>query len=170
LHPTQAITTSKSGALEDGDEEAVVEDVEEHNKWYEVAGVDVQMLEVPIPTSIGVVDHVDDVVESLCPSKKSNQGNKKIKAQFRRQRTHNDQTLVCPCGIIFARATMYGAEAVLNFLVKDAVSQSFCFWHRYPSQVMVKNAFSIPGVQKPEHLIYDSNCDAKQQVMASRDP
>ena len=34
---------------------------------------------------------------------------------------------------------------------------------------MVKNAFSVPGVQKPEHLIYDSNCDAKQQAMASKD-
>jgi hypothetical protein len=31
---------------------------------------------------------------------------------------------------------------------------------------MVKNAFSVPGAEKPEHLIYDSNCDAKQQAMA----
>ena len=57
-----------------------------------------------------------------------------------------------PCGAIFAQATMYGAEAVSNFLV------------------MVKNAFSVPGAQKPEHLIYDSTCDAKQQAMASGDP
>jgi hypothetical protein len=35
---------------------------------------------------------------------------------------------------------------------------------------MVKNAFSVPGAQKPEHLIYDSNCDAKQQAMVSNDP
>jgi hypothetical protein len=35
---------------------------------------------------------------------------------------------------------------------------------------MVKNAFSVPGAQKPEHLIYDSNCDAKQQAKASNDP
>ena len=36
---------------------------------------------------------------------------------------------------------------------------------------MVKNAFSVPGAQKPEHVvIYDSNCAAKQQVMASKDP
>ena len=32
LHPTQAITTSDSDALEDGDEEAVVKDVEERNE------------------------------------------------------------------------------------------------------------------------------------------
>jgi len=47
---------------------------------------------------------------------------------------------------------MYRAEAVSNFLV------------------MVKNTFSVPGAQKPEHLIYNSNCDTKQQVMSSRDP
>lgn len=41
----------------------MVKDVEEHNRWYdsEVAGVNVRMLEAPIPASIGVVDHVDDV-------------------------------------------------------------------------------------------------------------
>ena len=47
---------------------------------------------------------------------------------------------------------MFGAEAVLNFLM------------------MVKNAFSVPSAQKPEHLVYDSNCDVKQQVMALGDP
>jgi hypothetical protein len=74
------------------------------------------MFEAPNPASIGIVDHVDDI-EVPCPSKKSDQGNKKIKAQFGRRRTHNEQTLVRPCGIIFARATMYSAEAVSNFLV-----------------------------------------------------
>lgn len=27
---------------------------------------------------------------------------------------------------------------------------------------------SVPGVQKPEHIFYDTNCDAKQQAM--KDP
>jgi hypothetical protein len=31
-------------------------------------------------------------------------------------------------------------------------------------QAFVKNAFSVPGAHKPEHLIYDTNCDAKQQA------
>lgn len=35
---------------------------------------------------------------------------------------------------------------------------------------MVNNAFSVPGARKPEHVIYDTNCDAKQQAMASGDP
>ncbi|KAJ6565215.1 hypothetical protein DFH09DRAFT_1315010 [Mycena vulgaris] len=56
-------------------------------------------------------------------------------------------TLVRPCGVIFARATFFGAEAVSNVLL------------------FVKNAFSVPGAYKPDHFIYDTNCDAKQQVM-----
>ena len=29
---------------------------------------------------------------------------------------------------------------------------------------MLKNAFSVPGAWKPEHVFYDTNCDARQQV------
>jgi len=34
---------------------------------------------------------------------------------------------------------------------------------------MIKNAFSVLGAYKPEHLIYDSNCAAKQKAMANDD-
>jgi hypothetical protein len=98
----------------------------------------------------GTVGTLDDVLpRDPCPSK-SAVGNQTLKAQFRRRRTHNEQTLVRPCGVIFAHATMFGAEAVSNFLV------------------MVRNAFSVPGAQKPEHIFYDTNCDARQQ--AEKDP
>lgn len=61
---------------------------------------------------------MDDIaVSDPCPSKAAT-GNRVLKAQFGRRRTHNEQTLVRPCGIIYARATMFGAEAVSNFLVK----------------------------------------------------
>lgn len=33
---------------------------------------------------------------------------------------------------------------------------------------MVKNAFSIPGASKPEHIFYDTNCQARKQ--AEKDP
>jgi len=40
-------------------------------------------------------------------------GNKKrISARFGRKRTHNEQILVAPCGMILARETFYGAEAI----------------------------------------------------------
>jgi hypothetical protein len=99
------------------------------------------------PGTIGVVDDSQEP----CPSKSAT-GNHTVKAQFGRCRTHNEQTLVRPCGVIFARATMFGAEAVSNFLI------------------MLKNAFSVPGAQKPEHIFYDTNCDARQQAEKSKDP
>ncbi|KAJ7325741.1 hypothetical protein DFH08DRAFT_816820 [Mycena albidolilacea] len=97
--------------------------------------------------SVGVGDK--DIPDP-CDSK-SDQGNRKIKALFHQRRTHNEQTLVRPCGVIFARATFFGAEAVSNVLL------------------FVKNAFSVPGAHKPDHFIYDTNCDAKQQVMKDKD-
>ncbi|KAH9475970.1 hypothetical protein JR316_0011535 [Psilocybe cubensis] len=45
-------------------------------------------------------------------SKKSDKGNVVPKARFARRRTHNEQLLVSCCGIINARATMFGAESV----------------------------------------------------------
>jgi hypothetical protein len=123
------------------------DDLDEIERWYEVdkSGV-VQMHSSKTTGSVGVRDDVP------CEAKKSETGNTKIKTQYGRRRTHNEQTLVRPCGVIFARATFFGAEAVSNVL------------H------FVKNAFSVPGAYKPEHLVYDTNCDAKQQVMKSGDP
>jgi hypothetical protein len=37
---------------------------------------------------------------------------KKLCAQFGRKRTHNEQIMVAPCGIILSWATFFGAEAV----------------------------------------------------------
>jgi hypothetical protein len=103
------------------DSEQGDDDLQEDEEWFEVDGNNVKIFNEPNPGSIGVVD--SNHVEVPCPSKKSDTGNKKIKAQFGRRRTHNEQTLpvVRPCGIIFARATMFGAEAVSNFLVRSIV-------------------------------------------------
>ena len=40
-----------------------------------------------------------------------------VKANFGRKRTHNEQVLVTPCGIILARKTFYGTEAILSCMV-----------------------------------------------------
>jgi hypothetical protein len=37
-------------------------------------------------------------------------------------------------------------------------------------QLFVKRVFSVPNSQKPDHLVYDTNCDAKQQVLKLNDP
>ncbi|KAJ7489705.1 hypothetical protein B0H11DRAFT_1860262 [Mycena galericulata] len=96
------------------------------------------------PGSVGV----EDSSQPECEASKSDDGNRRFKALFGRCRTHNEQILVWPCGVIFARATFYHAEAVSNVLL------------------FVQKAFSVPGAHKPEHFIYDTNCDAKQQVNA----
>ncbi|KAF8972915.1 hypothetical protein BDZ97DRAFT_1912520 [Flammula alnicola] len=128
-----------------------VEDVEETTiEWFEVDDVTkaVRLRSQANPGTVGTSE--EDVLSppDPCPSKSAT-GNRIEKAQFSRRRTHNEQTLVRPCGIIFARATMFGAEAVSNFLV------------------MVQNAFSVPGAKKPEHIFYDTNCLARQQAEKS---
>jgi hypothetical protein len=40
-----------------------------------------------------------------------------IRAQLGRRRTHNEQIIVAPCGIIIARETFYGAEGVGSVIV-----------------------------------------------------
>lgn len=89
-------------------------DVEDEVEWFEVNGTNVEIFNEKNPGSVGVVDDPDPC------SKKSMDGNRKFKTQLSRRRTHNEETLVRPCSIIFARATMFGAESVSNFLVCKA--------------------------------------------------
>lgn len=46
---------------------------------------------------------------------------KKLRAQFGRKRTHNEQVIVAPCGMIFARETFYGAEGVASVVVSTFI-------------------------------------------------
>ncbi|THV00023.1 hypothetical protein K435DRAFT_606423, partial [Dendrothele bispora CBS 962.96] len=79
------------------------------------------------------------------------QGKKKnIRAQFGRKRTHNEQLIICPCGIIVARETFFHSEAF-------SLVASFCketFQHR----------------RKPNHFIYDTNCILSKHVRNHTDP
>ena len=65
----------------------------------------------------GVIDdEVEDfeVGNSQQPEKKE-----RIRAQFGRKRTHNEQIIVAPCGMIIARETFYGAEGVGSVIVSQ---------------------------------------------------
>jgi len=95
-----------------------VEDVEETTiEWFEVDKITnaIQLRSQANPGTVGTSDEDAPSPSDPCPSKSAT-GNRVEKAQFSR-RTHNEQTLVRPCGIIFAHATMFGVEAVSNFLV-----------------------------------------------------
>ena len=74
----------------------------------------------PNPGTIGVAE--DTAAAEPCLLKPLT-GNQVLKAQFSHQRTHNKQTLVRPCGVIYAHATMFGTEAVLNFFNTCTISR-----------------------------------------------
>jgi len=46
---------------------------------------------------------------------------KRVKGQFGQKQTHNEQVLITPCGIILARETFYGAEAISSCVVCDVI-------------------------------------------------
>ncbi|KAH7877019.1 uncharacterized protein C8R40DRAFT_1168942 [Lentinula edodes] len=81
---------------------------------------------------------------------KSDKGNWPSKAFFARRRTHNAQLVVCACGIISARATMFGAEAISG--VKDFLKSV------YP------NRNDLPDV-----IFYDNNCHLQSHLQAQQD-
>jgi hypothetical protein len=59
----------------------------------------------------------------------------KLCAQFGRKRTHNEQIIVAPCGIIIVHKTFYGAKAVTSVIVSiQHISLEHCcqcsFSHR----------------------------------------
>jgi hypothetical protein len=78
-------------------------DLEFRDEWYKVdpGSKSIQLFAIHNPSSTG----------------ESDLGNHKLRAKFGHSRTHNEQIVVRPCGIIVARATMVGAEAVSNVLV-----------------------------------------------------
>ncbi|THV06144.1 hypothetical protein K435DRAFT_816015 [Dendrothele bispora CBS 962.96] len=125
---------------------------EDDNMWFEVDNSgEVHVFSSPNPGSVGEVDDPNAVTYPLPCDKKSETGNRKMRAQFGRRRTHNEQLLVRPCGIIYARATFYGAEAVSNVIL------------------FVKAACSVPGAHKPELLVYDTACSLAKQLEATPD-
>ena len=94
-------------------------------------------------------------------------GTRKLWAQFGRKRTHNEQIIVAPCGVIIARATFYSAEAVHTVAV--------CFIST-PVQCWALGSCSIFLIQEfikctyhgtpfiPDHIFFDNNCSLKKAV------
>jgi hypothetical protein len=53
---------------------------------------------------------------------------KRLRAQFGRRRTHNEELMVAPCGIILARETFYGAEGVNSIAVRHQLHHLCSFY------------------------------------------
>ncbi|KAG1774919.1 hypothetical protein EV702DRAFT_1180541 [Suillus placidus] len=119
-------------------------DLEFKDEWYALDPTTqvMKLFTINNPSSMGELDGT-----AVCDGK-SELGNRKLRAKFGHSRTHNEQIVIRPCGIIVACATMVATEAISNVL------------H------MVKTTFSLPGTQKPEHIMYDSNCNALHEVQS----
>ncbi|KAF8236744.1 hypothetical protein L208DRAFT_1250906, partial [Tricholoma matsutake] len=72
-----------------------------------------------------------------------------IRAQLGRRRTHNEQIIVAPCGMIIAQETFYGAEGV-----GSVIEMIKCTFHED---------------MKPDHIFFDNNCTLASMVRG-KDP
>ena len=60
----------------------------------------------------------------ITPNLTAKQTSPRIRAQFGRRRTHNEQLFVAPCGMIVARETFYHAEALYSVIVSTCEPQN----------------------------------------------
>ncbi|KAI0072001.1 hypothetical protein K474DRAFT_1711971 [Panus rudis PR-1116 ss-1] len=91
----------------------------------------------------------EDAGPEACPDKPLS-GNRRITAQFGRKRTHNELIFVAPCGVIVARDTCYGAEAVSSVIE------------------LFKRIYFVGF--KPDHLFFDNNCRLAAMVRGGKEP
>lgn len=96
---------------------------------------------------------------------KDEKGNTRIKARFTRRRTHNEQLFVRGCGVIPARATFNGSEAISAVKVSRAVvclySLSSLLTQMIQDMILAK--YSIPG-SMPNYIFYDNNCNLLRHI------
>ncbi|KAL0070341.1 hypothetical protein AAF712_002529 [Marasmius tenuissimus] len=87
--------------------------------------------------------------DGLGDSEEKGDESRPLRAHFSRRRTHNEQLIIAPCGMILARQTFYHSEGFS--LVARFVKETFTS-HR-----------------KPNHFIYDSNCILSKHVRNHND-
>ncbi|KAL1937192.1 hypothetical protein VTO73DRAFT_14465 [Trametes versicolor] len=165
---TQSTTTASFDAASDvgtggvqGDMpelDVIAEAVEDESGDTELVIKDVAMssdaLSLPASTAAptglpGDVSAHPPTSAALCPDKPDVTG-RSMRTMFTRRRTHNEQLLLRPCGIIIKRATFYGSETTPQVL--DLVRKTF------PSKELL-----------PRVLIYDNNCQLYKHSKARGD-
>jgi len=154
----------KNGEAQDVPLSEVIEkEIGEIEETYEVIGDRV------MPGEADTMTHTAQALASLetvdlTPAQGRNLGkkSKKMRAQFGRMRTHNEQILVAPCGIIIARETFYFSEAIPSVVVSTFLYE---FNHLSPCsylQEMIKRTYH--GGFMPNHIIFDNNCTVAKHV------
>lgn len=100
LHHRLQTAAQRKAHVEEGNEEDAADLVTEF---------DVNQAGKVVPEDEGPAAHPDQ----------PQAGNKRLKAQFGRQRSHNEQIIVAPCGIIIGRVTFFGAEGLTSVAVRS---------------------------------------------------
>ena len=89
----------------------------------ELADVDDEVEEFTVQDTGRVIADELDAEGNVVPDNSKHTGTKppkKVRTQFGRKRSHNEQIFVAPCGDIIARETFFGAEAVSSVVVSHA--------------------------------------------------
>lgn len=84
--------------------------------------------------------------EAECDGK-AEAGNRRLKAFFGRRRTHNEQLIMRSCGVIIARATFFGSEAI------SAVNVSQLFVFNLLQSIIFVRSLQRPYFQPPNPLL-----------------
>ncbi|KAK7013809.1 hypothetical protein R3P38DRAFT_3575169 [Favolaschia claudopus] len=96
-------------------------------------------------------DNVEDddevIIEASCDGK-AEAGNRTLRAYFGARRTHNEQLIMRSCGVILARATLFGSESV--------------------SAEFAKRVFPTPE-STPEFFVFDNNCQLDKHQRSTKD-
>ena len=108
-----------------------------------------------------VDDETEEFEVSGIPEPESQPTKKeRIRAQFGRRRTHNEQIVVSPCGMIIGRETFFGAEGVGSVIVRN--------FSLYPLTVLNNDQEMIRRIFhediKPDHVFFDNNCTLAKMV------
>jgi len=105
----QRVSHPNDGIAEEVDLGELIDDDEEEE--FELDELDPRLVH-------GVNEAVSDPRgASPLPTGSAMGGKKRISARFGRKRIHNEQILVAPCGMILARDTFFGAEAIATCAV-----------------------------------------------------
>jgi hypothetical protein len=122
-----------------------------------------------LEVELTALDDEDDEIEAeagpeMLPSvKKSDLGNRTLKAHFARARTHNEQLMCRPCGVVVARATLFGSEALSAVKVCNDNHRQFQRCSFISPQRFCEMTF--PTVESmPEYLFYDDACHLHRMV------
>ncbi|KAF7304399.1 hypothetical protein HMN09_00842000 [Mycena chlorophos] len=92
-----------------------------------------------------------EILSGDCPATKDPNGNRKIRALFGWRKSHNEQIIVRPCGMIIARATFFGSETVTQ--TADFIHKTF------------RTKDSMPDI-----VFYDNNCSLYKHLVHVEDP